>query len=123
MLAATLYVQRNPDRTSEDDIIRIYAGDGMTEIHTVEYTTPETKKTSRFYMSRKVLIEYVGDLLKSLRHDTVPFECVQVTTAIHPSVVYHVADLDNDEVRHLIEDTVYNAVRIPVERVKKPLIA
>ena len=121
MLAATLYVQRNPDRSSEDDIIRMYESDGMTDVHLVEYSTPETKKSSRFYMSRKVLLDYVSDILKSLRHDTVPFECVQVTTAIHPSVVYHVADLDDPEVRHIIEDTVYNAIRTPVERVKRTL--
>ena len=122
MILATLYVQRNPDRTSEDDVIRVYDSE-LPDVYTVEYMTPETKKASRFYMSRTVLLHYIGDLLKSLKYDAVPFECVQVTTAIHPSVVYHVADLDSADVRHLIEDTVYNAIKTPLERVRKEAVA
>jgi hypothetical protein len=62
---------------------------------------------------------YLDDVLKTFRHDADPFEYVQVSTQIHPSVLYHVSELDCCQVRHLIVDTVEAAIERPVQRTKK----
>ena len=120
MLKATIYIQRRDGKGSEDDdIIRFFDDDEYRDTVRVVYSTPELNKNASFYFTLPRAITYLSDLLKTLRHDSSPFEHVQVTTAIHPSILYHVSDLDNDEIRYLIEDTVDTAIRRPVFRTKK----
>jgi hypothetical protein len=120
MLKATIYVQRkNSNGVEEDDLIRFYEDSDYQEMVRIKYTSPEVTKDATFYLPVSRAINYLDDVLKTFRHDADPFEYVQVSTQIHPSVLYHVSDLDNTEIRHLIEDTVEAAIRRPVRRVKK----
>jgi hypothetical protein len=119
MLKSTLYIQRRNGTSSNDDVIRIYENDRYSELYQIVYSTPEWKKEVRFHMGRHLITNYIGDLLKSFNHDTDPFDYIQISTSIHPSVMYHISDLGNPEVRHLIEDMVYTAIRTPIERVNK----
>jgi hypothetical protein len=120
MLKATLYIQRSTGRSSaEDDVIHMYDDDEYRDMIRITYSTPELKKASEFYMTVPQTLQYLGDTLKTLTHDAQPFEHVQVSTSLHPSVLYHVSDLDCCQVRHLIEDTVETALRRPLFRVKK----
>jgi len=120
MLKATIYIQRRDGHDEkDDDIIRIYDDDEYRDTVRLVYSTPELAKNSTFYFTIPRAVTYLGDMLKTLRHDSSPFEHVQVTTAIHPSVLYHVSDLDSDEVRYRIEDTVDTVLRRPVFRTKK----
>ena len=120
MLKATIYVQRK-DGTGkkDDDVIDFYEDDDYQEMVRIKYSTPELQRNATFYLPIPRAINYLSDILKTFRHDADPFEYVQVSTQIHPSVLYHVSDLDNTEIRHLIEDTVEAAIRRPVRRVKK----
>ena len=118
MLKVTLYIQRDGS-SANDDTIRIYEVDEYDDMVRVTYSTPELRKDAEFFMTVPNAMRYISDTLKSLRHDSSPFEHVQVTTQIHPSILYHVADLDDCCIRHLIEDTVEMAIRRPVSRVKK----
>ena len=54
-------------------------------------------------------------------HDADPFEYLQVDTQMHPTVLYHVSDLDDPMVRHLIEDTVETALVRSIRKVKTDL--
>ena len=120
MLKTTIYIQRRDGKGEEDDdIIRIYDDDEYRDTVRAVYSTPELKKNATFYFTIPHAIAYINDLLKTLRHDSSPFEHVQVTTAIHPSILYHVSDLDSSEIRYLIEDTIEVALRRPVFRTKK----
>ena len=109
----TLYVQRdtNAPDSSNDDVIRVYEDDDYRDMYRLVYTAPDMQKDSTFYMTKSRVLTYVSDLLKTLSHDLVPFESIQVTTLIAPSVIYHVADLDRPEIRHLIEDSIDTALR------------
>lgn len=120
MLKATIYIQRK-DGTGkkDDDVIDFYEDDDYQEMVRIKYSTPELQRNATFYLPIPRAINYLSDILKTFRHDADPFEYVQVSTQIHPSVLYHVSDLDNTEIRHLIEDTVEAAIRRPVRRVKK----
>jgi hypothetical protein len=120
MLKATIHIQRKDGRTAEDDdIIKFFEDDADRETVLVVYSTPELQKASSFYATIPKAIQYLSDMLKTFRHDADPFEYVQVTTQIHPAVLYHVADLDSADVRHLIEDTVESALRRSIFRIKK----
>jgi hypothetical protein len=108
MLKSTFFIQRS---SGGDDIIRMFEEEH--EMVRIVYTSPEfhKKKGREMFVTMSKAVDYIGDLMKSLRYDTQPFEYFQVTTAIHPSVVYHVSDLDNFEVRHLIQDMTEMALR------------
>ncbi len=106
----TLFIQRKADSRG-DDIIRISCDDEYVDMYRIQYATPELKKKRVFYMTRSKVLAYVSDLLKSLTYDIEPFEAVQVSTIIHPSVVYHVSELDDIGCRRLIEDMVDMSLR------------
>lgn len=111
MLKATFYIQRSEGGSASDDVIRMYEDDH--ELIRIVYSSPEfgAKKGRKMYVTMTKAIDYIGDLMKSLRYDTQPFEYFQVSTAVHPSVLYHVSDLDDCEVRHLIQDMTEMALR------------
>lgn len=120
MLKATIFIQRkNSSGVQDDDVIRFYEDEDYHEMVRVKYSSPELTKDNVFYLPIHRAITYLDDVLRTFRHDADPFEYVQVTTSIHPSVLYHVSDLDITGVRQLIEDTVEAAIRRPVKRVKK----
>jgi hypothetical protein len=119
MLKATLYIQRTNGPSSADDVIHMYDDDEFRDMVRIVYSTPEWKKSSEFYLPIPKTLDYIHTTLKTLTHDSQPFEYVQVSTTIHPSVLYHVSDLDDGDVRYLIEETIETALRRPVERVKK----
>jgi hypothetical protein len=119
MLKATLYLQRKAGVPGTDDVLRIYEDDEYVEMYRLVYETPELKRVQQFYMSRHLVCDYLSDFLTSLRFDSDPFEHVQVSTAIHPSILYHISDLDNCRVRHLVEDTILMAMRTPVQNLKR----
>ena len=119
MLKVTLNIQRANGPSSTDDVIHMYDDDEFRDMVRIVYSTPEWKKSSEFYLPISKAVDYIHSTLKTLTHDSQPFEYVQVSTSIHPSVLYHVADLDDCEVRYLIEETVESVLRRPVLRVKK----
>lgn len=121
MLKVTLFLQRKAGNESNDDSIRIYEDDSYIEMYKVVYSTCEVRRDAQFYMTRGNVVNYVSDLLKSLKYDSEPFEFVQITTAIQPSILFHLSDLDNSDVRHLIEDSVSTSMKVPVELVKRKL--
>jgi hypothetical protein len=118
MLKATLYLQRSTnDTVDNDDIIRIYDDEYHHTMVRVVYSTPELRKDTEFITSIPEAMLYVRDILKSLPRDSQPFVTLQITTAIHPSILYTVEDLMLDpDTRYLIEDTVESALRHVVVR-------
>jgi hypothetical protein len=120
MLKATLYIQRSTNSTPEnDDVIHMYEDDEHRDMIRIVYSTPELKKATEFYLTIPQTLQYVSDTLRTMVYDAQPFEHVQVSTVLHPSVLYHVSELSCCKVRHLIEDTVETALRRPILRVKK----
>lgn len=111
-----VYQGKGPEK---DDIIRIYEDEEYEEMFRVVYAPSGDKKMSQFFLTRSKVLDYIDDLLISLEYDTDSCEWVQVDTAIHPSVMYHVADLSNSSIRHHLENTVEAAMRANVERIRK----
>jgi hypothetical protein len=120
MLKATLYLQRSTnDTVDNDDIIRIYDDEYHHTMVRVVYSTPELRKDTEFITSTPEAMLYVRDILKSLPRDSQPFVTLQITTAIHPSILYPVEDLVDTDTRYLIEDTVESALRHNVIRTRR----
>lgn len=93
------------DRFSEDpDRIRVTYYDGSDD-RDYRYV---------FYMPTSAIGNYIGDMMFGLRHDIDPFECIQVTTAITPTILYHVKDLDDEDVRANIRTTIQAASSLHV---------
>lgn len=68
----------------------------------------DVDRTYKFHLSRSSVMDYVHDLLRSLSADHDPFDTFQVTTAIHPAILFHVLDIDKNA--HLIKDMIYMAL-------------
>lgn len=116
MLKVKLFFTR---RQGEDDILQIYDDETYFEMNRVVYTPGEhTKRSNVFYLPRRDVLSYVSTIFKSMETDTDPFEYVQVQSAIHPSVMLSVADLEDREKRYQLEDMVEQALYANVEEQK-----
>lgn len=116
MLKATLRFIRNNDTPTRDDVINLYVDDSCTEMVRIVFRTADLKKPSEFWLDERRTNGYVSTILKSMQHDMDPFEYIQVDTAMHPTVLYHVGDVDDREIRWAIEDAVADALHQAIHR-------
>lgn len=117
MINVTVLFVRKDGRPSTDDKITVSRVTSGSDLFTVTYSTPEFKYDKQFITDARKTCQYIEDTLTSMRHDIDPFENVQVSTIIHPAVLYHVADLDCGHVRSLIMNMVYDALMFNVTNV------
>jgi hypothetical protein len=114
MLKATLHFVT---KTNQDDILRIFDDDVYTDMYRVVFKPHDVSTgVNELYLSYHDLQDYVSTILKSLDHDTDPFEYVQVMTPIHPSIMYHTCDLESTETRWHLEDMIFLACRKSIIR-------
>ncbi len=118
MYRASVYFTRKDMNSYSDDRIIVTARNDSRDLFDVKYDTPDLKNR-KFTTSCSGVLQYVGDILNSMQHDMDPFEHIQVNTAVHPSVMYHVADMDDSEVRNLILDMMRDALRADVSVVSQ----
>lgn len=111
----TIRLIRDQTKQREDDVIEMYDDPEFDEMVRITFRPVDCKKR-QFFLPINRAVSYVSTVLKTLMYDTMPFETVQVDTEIHPSVLYHVSDLDDRNIRDLIQDTVEDALRRPVTR-------
>ena len=111
--ARILFARKNKGCAHDDSII-ISAVKGCPEMFNVSYMSPEFNKERRFTASYSSTLDYVADILSSLQYDTEPFELVQLITAIHPTVMYHVADMSDYEIRSILMNQVRDSLRFDI---------
>lgn len=119
MIGATLLFIHTGKGPAHDDRIMVSPHAGSHEIFEVIYRSPELKTDRRFLASFFSTMRYVDDMLTSMRHDTEPFESIQLTTAIHPAVLYHVSDMDESSTRELILNMIADALKFEVTKVPR----
>jgi hypothetical protein len=112
----TIRLIRDSTKQREDDVIELFDDAEFEEMVRITFR-PAHCNVREFYLPLNRAVNYVATVLKTLTLDTAPFENVQVDTQIHPAILYHVSDLDDRDVRYLIEDTVESALRRPVTMV------
>ena len=119
MIKTTLRFLRNGETEDRDDVINIYSVASSSDLFRVLYVPGDSASHYRYesQMTRSGVLDYVSDILKSMRYDIDPFDRIQVSTDLHPSVMYAVADMDNTIVRKNLENIVYTSLRSRVVRV------
>lgn len=119
MSSVSLVFTRKDKGSAHDDRIIITSHSGSREFFDVLFRTPELKADRKFMASFSGVLRYLEDILTSMRCDTDPFECVQLLTNIHPSVLYHVSDMDESSNRDLILNMTGDALRFDVTAVPR----
>lgn len=116
MLKVKLFFTR---RQGADDILQLYDDEEYFEMVRIVYTPGDSTKTSNeFWLTRRDTFGYVSSILKSLESDTDPFEYLQVQTAIHPSIMYPVAEIEDTQTRWLVEDMIRDAIHANVGEIQ-----
>lgn len=110
---------RNNQGADHDDNIKISSIDNCPEMFNIAYMSPEYRKERRFMACYSSALQYIEDILVSLEYDTEPFELVQLMTAVHPSVLIHVADLSDNSVRRLLMNQIRDAMRFNITAVEE----
>lgn len=104
-------------KSNEDDILRIFDDDTHDDMFRVVFKPHDIiGGCNEMYLSYKDLQDYVSTILKSLERDNDPFEYVQITTPMHPTVLYHVCELEDTNTRWHVEDMVFLACRKSIWR-------
>ena len=112
MYLSTIYLQKEGSR---DDIIRIARSETDT-MFTLEYAPGDLDTKYTTLMDRSRVSRYVRDLLVSLTMDTSPFDNIQVSTKIYPSIVYNISDLNDLDLCSVVEDSILSVLDVPVRR-------
>lgn len=108
------YIITRKDQTSNrDDRIDVVTFN-ESGLYRVTYRTPEFRRKKTFVATESQVLDYLEDVLFSLSRDTDPFDRFQLNTHIHPPVMYHVADLYEDDVRRMILNMSRDAMRLNV---------
>jgi hypothetical protein len=116
MQKVKLYFTR---RAGADDIIQMFDDETHVDMVRLVYTPGDhTKKSNVFHMTSRDALSYVANILKAMHNDIDPFEYVQIQTAIHPSILFSAMDVGCRRVQDVVEDMVYQALRVNVEEVK-----
>ena len=115
----TLLFTRQGHRSDQDDKIVVMTHPDSSDMFQVTYSTPELRMARKFVASFTGVLDYANDVLTSMRHDTDPFECIQVSTAIHPIVLYHVADMDESVTRDMVMNMLRDSLRFSVRLVAR----
>lgn len=102
MKQVTFVVTRKDQGSRGDDRIEVTSFEGDAGLYRVTYKTPELRDVKTFVTTESKVADYLEDVLYSLSRDTAPFEYFQVSTHIHPSVMYHIADLYDADMRRLV---------------------
>ena len=105
-----------PTNGGRDDKIEINRGSRATEMVSVKYVPGDSKTNSEysFSLTRSGVGRYLENLLFSLTKDQDPFEKIQVSTALSPSIMFHVSDLD--DVQSTILSSIEDALYVDVTR-------
>jgi hypothetical protein len=100
MLVTTLHFIRSGEK---DEILRIFRRNN--DCFKCVFQPSDVKSAFSFHLNRDMLIDYVTGTIEMVVCDDVdPYEQVQVSTMIHPRILFHVSDLEREEVRSRMWD-------------------
>ena len=116
MSLVTIFLTQND---AKDDIIRISRDDEYRSMYVIDYQANDVSKMRKFYLGENDTMNYLSDVFKSLDLDTAPFVNVQVSTAIHPTIMYSVADLGCHCIRHQVEDMIHMVLRTKIHSARR----
>jgi hypothetical protein len=92
----------------KDDTISIHSTRSGNLFRVVMRPSEYENTQFETFMTLGKVLDYIHNSLKSLQYDVDPYEQVQITSMMSPTILYHVADMSSEEVRHLIDDILYD---------------
>ena len=118
MILLSIQITRDDNNESRDDLIRIRTVEDMPDIVSVKtkFRNNSEDIENQFYLPRGAAIDYVNTLIGSIQCDDEPFDSIQLNSAMFPSVMYRVSQLDEDSVRSSIQNIVYSTFNTHVFR-------
>jgi hypothetical protein len=111
--ARLLFLHENKG-PAHDDWITVKPHEGSSDIFEVVYRSPDMSSDRMFLASFSDVLKYIDNTLTSMRHDVDPFENIQLLTVIHPSVLYHVSDMDDSSIRDLMMEIIRDSMRYTI---------
>lgn len=114
MFKVRFIVTRKQGGISNDDKILVETYQNEHDLLKVTYSTPDYRQNKTFLASQSRVLDYLEDVLYSLSRDTDPFSHFQLSTIVHPSVIYHVADLYDKDIRDVIMNMTRDSLRFHV---------
>lgn len=102
-----------------DDRITVKSHADSHDIFEVVFHTYELKSDRKFLASFSGVLTYVEDVLISMRRDIDPFEEIQLSTDIHPTLLYKVPDIDDNRVVDLMMSIIRDALRFDTRIVRR----
>jgi hypothetical protein len=109
----------NAASTKKDDVIRVYDTD-TRDLYMVVMKPADFQGTYyKGYLTHERLLGHISNILESLQYDMDPWEHVQLSPALTPSIMYHISDMNDSNVRDLILDMVRDVLRFDCERVTR----
>ena len=115
MLRLRLYLIYKDGR--KDDTISIHSTCSGNLFRVVVRPSEYDETQFETFMSTSKVLDYIHKSLKSLQYDVDPYEQVQITCMMAPTILYHVADMSDADVRHLIDDILYDELTCHVRQV------
>lgn len=93
MLVLTLHFIRNNER---DEVLKVFRK-RMNTFKCCFYPS-DIPSCYEFYLTKYALFEYIRSTLRMVADDDIdPYEQVQVSTMIHPRILFHVSDINKPE--------------------------
>lgn len=117
MLRLKLYFIYSDNR--KDDTISIHSTPSGSCFRVIMRPSEYEETQFETYMNLDKVLDYIHNSLKSLQYDVDPYEQVQITSMMSPTVLYHVADMSSEEIRHLIDDILYDELTSEVRLVNQ----
>jgi hypothetical protein len=112
MLTVRILLTRKDGGISNDDKILIHTHGDEGILFKVSYATPGIRNEKTFLATESRVMDYLEDIVNSLYRDTDPFSHIQVSTCIHPCVMYEIADLYEKDVRDIILGMIGDSLRV-----------
>lgn len=114
MYKVAFIITRKGENASNDDKIIVDNFGDERDLYTVKYISPEFTTSKEFVANESQVLHYLEDVLTSIGKDTDPYHEFQLNTLIHPSVMYEIADLCDDEIRRMIMNMTYDCLRFTI---------
>ena len=100
----------------KDEVIKFFNCPYFMESYSVEFIPSDLKKNKySFELTYDNLKKYIQNLLDLLRYDSEPYDEIQLTTKMIPSIMFCIADLDRPHIRNLIEHNIITALNTNIE--------
>jgi hypothetical protein len=114
-IKTTLRFLRSGESYENDDVIKIYST-RVPDTFRVVYTPADSTTDSVYtaFMSRGSVLSYITDILKSMKYDVDPFDRIQISTDLHPSIMYSASDMDDVIPRRNLENMLHTSLRTTV---------